>query len=137
MQIGKEWRNKMNSKDKIYRRATQLGNTPKKKKDEKARLRNRIFNMRVTPREYELIQNRIEMFGMPKNVYYRQSLLYQTLLVKWNIRSLETIKDRMDKIEAAIIAGETLSDMNPVIVDSIRTILELLDKIYGSKRNCM
>lgn len=36
--------------DKIYRRKTQLGNTPKKKKDEHARKRNQILNFRVTPK---------------------------------------------------------------------------------------
>lgn len=123
----------MSSDDKIYRRSTQLGDTPKKKKNEKNRLRNVIFNMRVTATEKMLIDNRVEMFGMPKNVYYRQSLLYQTLLLKWNLRSADELKKRMDAIEDSIKAGKTLADMDPLLLDSLRTILELLDKLYGRK----
>ena len=41
--------------DKIYRRTTQLSNTPKKKKNEKNRVRNTIMNFRVSPNEKELI----------------------------------------------------------------------------------
>lgn len=121
----------MSSDDKIYRRPTQLGGTPKK--NEKNRLRNVIFNMRVTATEKMLIDNRVEMFGMPKNVYYRQSLLYQTLLLKWNLRSADELKKRMDAIEDSIKAGKTLADMDPLLLDSLRTILELLDKLYGRK----
>lgn len=119
--------------DKIYRRSTQLGDTPKKKKDEKARYRAHYYNFHVTENEKKLIENRISMFDMKKNIYFRQSLLYQNLLVKWNPRSAEEIKRRMDEIEGAIKAGHSLTDMDPLMVDSIRSILELLDKIYGKK----
>lgn len=119
--------------DKIFRRPTQLGDTPKKKKNEKARVRNHYYNMHVTEKEQKLIENRIAMFAMPKNVYFRQSLLYQALLVRWNLKSADEIKRRMDAIEDSIKVGNTLADMDPLLLDSLRTILELLDKLYGRK----
>ena len=52
--------------DKIYRRETQLGGTPKKKKNEKNRKRNVIMNFRVSPAEKEAIDARIAMTGLSK-----------------------------------------------------------------------
>lgn len=121
--------------DKIYRRPTQKSNTPQKKKNEKNRLRNHYYNMHVTENEKKLIENRIDLLGMPKSVFFRQSLLYQALYVKWNLRSADLIKKRLDELEGAIQAGETLVEMDPLLVDSIRCILEILDKLYGRKRN--
>lgn len=51
--------------DKIYRRTTQLGGTPPKKKNEKNRVRNIIMNFRVSPHEKELIDARIKLTGKP------------------------------------------------------------------------
>lgn len=53
--------------DKIYRRETQLGGTPKKKKNEKNRKRNVIMNFRVSPAEKEAIDARIAMTGLSKS----------------------------------------------------------------------
>lgn len=121
--------------DKIFRRPTQKSNPSQKKKNEKNRLRNHYYNMHVTETEKKLIENRIDLLGMPKNVFFRQSLLYQALYVKWNLRSADLIKKRLDELEGAIQAGETLVEMDPLLVDSIRCILEILDKLYGRKRN--
>ena len=40
-----------NIMDRIYRRATQVSDTPKKKKMENNRVRNTIMNFRVSPNE--------------------------------------------------------------------------------------
>ena len=68
--------------DKIYRRATQLSDTPKKKKNEKNRVRNIIMNFRVSPQEKELIDARIALSGLPRAEYFISSCLYQSILVK-------------------------------------------------------
>ena len=59
--------------DKIYRRSTQVSNTPKKKKDEKARKRNNYLNFRVSPNERTLIERRIELSGLDMSTYFIQS----------------------------------------------------------------
>ena len=67
-------------KDKIYRRSTQLGDTPIKKKDEKARKRNNILNFRATPTEKTLIERRIELSGLDRASFFIQSCMYQKIL---------------------------------------------------------
>ena len=47
----------------------------------KNRVRNRIINFRVTPSEYEEIQARIKVCGMPKGEYFIQSLLHQNICI--------------------------------------------------------
>ena len=56
--------------DKIYRRETQLGGIPKKKKNEKNRKRNVIMNFRVSPAEKEAIEARIAMTGLSKSDFF-------------------------------------------------------------------
>lgn len=63
--------------DKIYRRNTQSGGTPKKKKDEKARKRNTIMNFRVSPTEKSLVDKRIALSGLSKSQFFIQSCMYQ------------------------------------------------------------
>lgn len=67
---------------KIYRRPTQLGGTPKRKKNEKNRVRNTIMNFRVSPDEKKLIEARISATGMTKAEFFIQSCLYQKILVR-------------------------------------------------------
>ena len=64
--------------DKIYRRPTQLGGAPKKKKNEKNRTRNVIMNFRVSPKEKELIEggaDKIVHTGINDNNLLRLALL--------------------------------------------------------------
>ena len=72
---------------KIYTRETQSKGTVKKPKDEKARKRNTIINFRVSPEEKARIDARIAMTGLNKAEFFIESCLYQTVLVKGNIRT--------------------------------------------------
>ena len=82
----REGNNKM--QDKIYRRNTQSGGTPKKKKDEKARKRNTIMNFRVSPTEKSLVDKRIALSGLSKSQFFIQSCMYQAIFVKARITVL-------------------------------------------------
>ena len=117
--------------DKIYRRSTQLGDTPQKKKDEKARKRNNILNFRVTPTEKELIERRIELSGLDKASYFIQSCMYQKILVRGNIKSFDKIKKRLDELEQKLVAPTDISKLEPVERETIRMILEIMNKLYG------
>lgn len=120
--------------DKIYRRSTQLGNATKKKKDEKARVRNTILNFRVSPAEKQLIENRIALSGLPKNKFFIESCLYQAILVKGNIRTFSEIKAKMAEIASAVDKNPNLEELDPELRDSLRTILELLNKLFGKEQ---
>lgn len=119
--------------DRIYRRPTQLGGSPKKKKDEKARKRNVIMNFRVSQQEKELIESRIKLSGLSKASFFIQSCLYQKILVKGNIKSFDEIKKRLDVIEAQVKVSGDLADMEPEIAESLRTIMEIFSRIYERK----
>jgi|GEM_PF-382850 hypothetical protein len=120
-------------KDKIYRRSTQLGDTPIKKKDEKARKRNNILNFRATPTEKSLIERRIELSGLDRASFFIQSCMYQKVLVRGNIKSFDKIKKRMDELEEKLVVPTDISDLPTEERETIRMILEILDKLYGSK----
>ena len=119
--------------DKIYRRNTQSdGKEIRKKKDEHARLRNNIMNFRVTPRERELIEKRIRLSGLPKAEFFIESCLYQTILVRGNVKTLDRIRESVQEIDRKLRDGD-LSSLDEGDMVELRTILELLDHIYGCR----
>ena len=118
-------------KDKIYRRLTQLGDTPLKEKDVKARKRNVIVNFRVTPTEKALIERRIELSGLNRSDYFIQSCMYQSILVRGNIKSFDKIKKRLDELEKKITKPIYLSELSAEERETIRMILEIINKRYG------
>lgn len=119
--------------DKIYRRTTQLSNTPKKKKNEKNRVRNTIMNFRVSPNEKELIEARIKLTGMSKSEFFIESCLYQAIFVKGNIKTFSEIRDKMAEISEAIDKNSRLEDLEPELRESLRTILEIIDRLFGKE----
>lgn len=118
--------------DKIYRRTTQLSDTPKRKDDEKARKRNVIVNFRVSQKEKELIDRRIELSGLKKSDYFIESCLYQKILVKGNIRTSDTMKEQLGKITEILSAmeGKDFSDtLSQEDVMTLKTIAEMFLEI--------
>lgn len=118
--------------DKIYRRTTQLSDTPKRKDDEKARKRNVIVNFRVSQKEKELIDRRIELSGLKKSDYFIESCLYQKILVKGNIRTSDTMKEQLGKIAEILNASEG-KDFSDALSQkdgmTLKTIAEMLLEI--------
>ena len=108
--------------DKIYRRSTQSKGKRKSrsKKNEKNRVRNVIMNFRVSPTEKELIETRIKLTGMLKSKFFIQSCLYQTILVKGNIK---TFTKQINK-------NPNLEELEPEQVESLRIILEILNTLF-------
>ena len=119
--------------DKIYRRPTQISSRPKKKKNEKNRKRNTFINFRVTPIERELIEARISVTGLPKARFYIESCLYQTILVRGNIKSFTAIKDKLEEIAEKIDKNPKLEDLDPDHAEALKTILEIVDKRFDEK----
>ena len=67
------------TKSKIYKRAT-LHTISVKTKKEESRKRNVILNFRVSEKEKELIEKRIELSGLKKSEFFIQSCLYQVFI---------------------------------------------------------
>lgn len=121
--------------DKIYRRSTQFRDTPKKKKNEKNRVRNTIMNFRVSPSEKDRIEERIQLTGLTKVEFFIQSCLYQAILVKGNIKTFSTIKEKMADIYEVIDKNPNLEDLDSNRLEDLKTILEILDRLFGKNEN--
>ena len=116
---------------RIYRRPTLKKTNDKKKKDEKARRRNRIMNFRVSPEEESLIRKRIELSGLSMSQFFIQSCLYQKILVKGNIKTFDAIRKEMKEIAFRLREMTGSNEPDHYTTESLRMILEILDGFYG------
>mgnify|MGYP004537266599 CR=1 FL=1 len=118
--------------NKIYKKK-QVIDTPKKKKNEKNRVRNVIMNFRVSPREKELIDARIKLTGKTKSEFFIDSCLYQEILVQGNIKTFSEIKEKLAEIAASVNENPNLEDLEPELRESLKMILEIIDRLFGKK----
>ncbi len=116
---------------KIFMRST-LTKGVKKKKDDKKRRRNIIKNFRVTPEECQLIEDRIAISGLSKSDFFIQSCLYQKIYTTGNVKTFDEIKKRMELIDEHLCSIQRTDELDLEILESLRTILEMLDSIYGN-----
>ena len=117
--------------DKIYRRATQLSYTPKKKKNEKNRVRNTIINFRVSPKEKDLIDARISLSGLPRAEFFINSCLNQTILVQGNVKTFGVINAKISELAKVILENNKLEDLDEEQQETFQMILEILNNLYG------
>lgn len=115
---------------KIYRRTTLL--TVNAIKKDKNRKRNVIMNLRVSPEEKQLIDERIVLSGLMRSEYFINSCLDQEIHVTGNIRTFDAIKKRMELIDKHLCNISISEELDLEILESLRTVLELLDYLYGS-----
>ena len=115
---------------KIYGKVEVKNRKPKKKKNEHNRLRDVIVNFRVSPKEKLVLDARIAALGMGKQDYYRQSCLYQKILVKGNIRTFSVMKDTLRDLTEKIDRNPDLTQLDPVIYSGLyHSIGNVLGKI--------
>lgn len=119
---------------KIYGK-TSVRRRKKKKRNEQNRLRNNIINFRVSPKEKAVIDARIITSGMKKQDYYRQSCLFQKVLVKGNIRSFEAIRRSLRDISEAVNRNPDLSKLSTEQQESLKMILQILEYLFGGEQN--
>lgn len=103
----------------------------KKKRNEHNRLRDIIVNFRVSPQEKEILDARIFASGMSKQNYYRQSCLYQKILVTGNIRSFDRIRKAVGEIAETLKVNPNYEGLTLEQQSMLKTILEILDRLYG------
>lgn len=116
--------------NRIYRRET-LGSEKKEKNSKKyTRKRNVILNFRVTEEEKRKIEKRIELSGLSKQEFFISSCLYQSINVVGNVKSFNAIRKEMISIENHLKSIATSDELEPDKIESIRTIIEILDSYY-------
>ena len=104
-----------------------------KKDDDKARKRNVNITFRVSPEEKKLIEKRIEISGLSKSSFFIQSCLYQSILVKGNIKSFDAIKKNLDKVAEQVDTSFDLTEMDVESLEAFKMILEIFTNLYGRK----
>lgn len=116
---------------KIYGKTTVKNPKPKKKKNEHNRLRDIIVNFRVSPKEKAVLDARIAATGMGKQDYYRQSCLFQKILVKGNIRSLSAIRESVRELSEKVDHNPDLTALEPADAERLKVILEMMMYLFG------
>ena len=105
-------------KNKIFIRPTMEKGRDQKPKDEKARKRNTIINFRVTPEEKNRIEARIALTGLDRAEFFIESCLYQTVLVKGNVRTFREYDRLMKKLAEQINQDVKLENMDSELLES-------------------
>ena len=92
------------------------------------------MNFRVSEKERALIEKRIALSGMTRAEFFIQSCLYQTILVRGNIRTFDKIRERLSAIEIKLSDMEKSPELSKDDILELRTILEMLAFVYKRKR---
>lgn len=118
---------------KIYRRETLVASVGRDSDEEKwTRKRNVIMNFRVTEEERDLINKRIKLSGLPKQDFFIESCMHQSIKVVGNIKTFDAIRKEMRKIEEHLRGLNSADEIEPEKAEFLRTILEFLDSFYKS-----
>jgi hypothetical protein len=117
---------------KIYRRDTLISGVRPKKKDEKKRKRNTIVNFRVSPEEKQLLENRIALSGLSKADFFIQSCLHQKVVTYGNVKTFDEIKRWFKEIDRHLQEIEKAEELDVEVLESLRTILEMLNGLERS-----
>ena len=120
--------------NKIFKRSTLPRGSARKPKDEKARKRNTIINFRVTPEEKNRIEARIALTGLDRAEFFIESCLYQTVLVKGNVRTFREYDRLMKKLAEQINQDVKLENMDSELLESLRMILEISNRLFGKEK---
>lgn len=118
---------------RIYKRETiPSGGSDKKAKEN--RTRKRIINFRTTEEEGKIIDKRIELSGLSRQEFFVTSCMHQPINVIGNIKTFDAIRKEMRAIDEHIRAVETTDQIDMDKLESLRTILEILDSFYKNNK---
>ena len=116
---------------KIYGKVEVKRRRKKRKKvDEHRRHRDIFLNFRMTQKEKDLIEARIEMTGLKKATFFIESCLYQKILVKGNIKSFTAIRDKLRELSEKIDKNPDLTALEPTDAERLKTILEMICYLF-------
>jgi hypothetical protein len=109
-----------------------LGNKekkPKKKKNEKNRYRNQIWNFRCTKEEREKIENRCRLMGLTRQDFLIQSCMNQKVVCYGNVKVFNEINKSLKEIVEHICSVDFPENIDENIIENLRTIVEICDGI--------
>lgn len=115
---------------RIYRRETLFSDGKSERKSDYERKRNVIVNFRTTEEERQMINKRIELSGLPKQDFFIASCMHQSINVMGNIKTFDAIRKEMRVIDEHLRSIEIADELDFEKLESLRTILEILDSFY-------
>ena len=118
---------------RIFQRNNLVKGVLPKKNDEHARKRNIIMNNRVTPEDKDIIYKRIELSGLSIQDYITDCCKYGKVTAVGNIKSFDAIRKEMKVIDEHLCQIQRADELDYRILESLRTIVEILNGIYGEE----
>ena len=118
---------------RIFQRNNLVKGVLPKKNDEHARKRNIIMNNRVTPEDKDIIYKRIELSGLSIQDYITDCCKYGKVTAVGNIKSFDAIRKEMKVIDEHLCQIQRTDELDLRVLESLRTIVEMLNGIYGKE----
>ena len=118
---------------RIFQRNNLVKGVLPKKNDEHARKRNIIMNNRVTPEDKDIIYKRIELSGLSIQDYITDCCKYGKVTAVGNVKSFDAIRKEMKVIDEHLCQIQRADELDYRILESLRTIVEILNGIYGEE----
>lgn len=107
-----------------------------KNRDDKNRWRNVTIAFRMSPEEYEELNNRVKLSGFrTKQDYIIQSVLRQKVVATGNPMMLVQFRQNLQRIERELQRIEKASEMDEELLTPIRSMLEILEGFRQQPRS--
>ena len=119
-------------KTEYMRRHMESGNTKKPKHNKKNRIRNVLYNFRVTQEEFDMIMHRIDITGMSRREYMLNSCLCNEITAIGNVKTFNKIQGTLDEVIEKLNALTSIEELDDVTLQKIKNIV---DVYAGLKRS--
>lgn len=98
---------------------------PKKKKNEKDRTRNRLYNFHVTEDELDMILHRVEVTGMTRREFMLNSCLGNEITAMGNVKTFNKIQSTLDEVIERLNTLSSAEEIDEVMLQKIKNIVDL------------
>ena len=101
--------------------------------DQRARLRNKIVALRMSPGENEMLNAAVAISGLTKQDYIINKLLDRTVTVQPNPRVFKALKDKLGEVLAELKRIESGGTADGDLIELIRLINTTLNGTNGGE----
>lgn len=106
----------------------EMGRLEKVKQKEQNRKRPNTIAFRMSNEEKRLFEDRVAMSGLVKQDYIIQSLLFSDVQFLGSNIAIKKIEERLNEIEMNIKSVMKKNDLDSVLMEELRTIIELMQR---------
>lgn len=102
-----------------------------KNRDEHNRWRNKTVAFRVSPEEWEQIEQYVRLSGLNKQDYITQRLTHREVTVQGNPRVYKALRDNLADVLAELKRIKSGGEVNDELLDLIEIIADILGGLKG------